>query len=65
MRSFIICNLRQMKLERRHGQGTQHAWDRRRMHTGLLVGNAEGTRPLGRPRRKWNDNIRLDLKEKV
>jgi hypothetical protein len=29
----------------------------------LLVGKAEGKRPLGRPRRKWVDNIRMDLGE--
>ena len=28
-----------------------------------LVGKAEGTRPLGRPRRRWEDNISMDLKE--
>jgi hypothetical protein len=27
----------------------------------LLVGNPEGRRPLGRPRRRWLDNIRMDL----
>jgi hypothetical protein len=27
----------------------------------LLVGKPEGKRPLGRPRRKWVDNIRMDL----
>jgi hypothetical protein len=27
----------------------------------LLVGNPEGKRPLGRPRRRWVDNIRMDL----
>jgi hypothetical protein len=27
----------------------------------LLVGKSEGGRPLGRPRRKWLDNIRMDL----
>jgi hypothetical protein len=27
----------------------------------LLVGKPEGTRPLGRPRRRWVDNIRIDL----
>jgi len=26
-----------------------------------LVGKPEGKRPLGRPRRKWVDNIRMDL----
>ena len=28
-----------------------------------LVGNPEGKRPLGRPRRRWVDNIRMDLQE--
>jgi hypothetical protein len=27
----------------------------------ILVGKPEGTRPLGRPRRKWVDNIKMDL----
>jgi len=27
----------------------------------VLVGKREGKRPLGRPRRKWVDNIRTDL----
>jgi hypothetical protein len=27
----------------------------------LLVGKSEGGRPLGRPRRRWLDNIRMDL----
>jgi hypothetical protein len=29
----------------------------------LLVGNPEGKRPLGRPRRRWIDNIKMDLLE--
>jgi hypothetical protein len=29
----------------------------------LLVGNPEGKRPLGRPRRRWVDNIKMDLRE--
>jgi hypothetical protein len=29
----------------------------------LLVGNPEGKRPLGRPRCRWVDNIRMDLGE--
>jgi hypothetical protein len=29
----------------------------------VLVGNAEGKRPLGRPRRRWDDGIRMDLRE--
>jgi len=29
----------------------------------VLVGKPEGRRPLGRPRRRWADNIRTDLQE--
>jgi hypothetical protein len=29
----------------------------------ILVGKPEGKRPLGRPRRRWEGNIRMDLKE--
>jgi hypothetical protein len=31
----------------------------------LLVGKPEGKRPLGRPRRRWVDNIRMNLGEVV
>jgi 3-oxoacyl-ACP reductase-like protein len=27
----------------------------------ILVGKPEGMRPLGRPRRRWEDNIKMDL----
>ena len=29
----------------------------------ILVGKHEGKRPLGRPRRRWEDNIKMDLQE--
>jgi hypothetical protein len=29
----------------------------------ILVGRPEGRRPLGRPRRRWEDNIKMDLGE--
>jgi hypothetical protein len=29
----------------------------------ILVGRPEGRRPLGRPRRRWEDNISVDLRE--
>jgi hypothetical protein len=29
----------------------------------VLVGKSEGKRPLGRPRRRWKDNIKMDLQE--
>jgi hypothetical protein len=30
---------------------------------GVLVGKPEGKRPLGRPRRRWKDNIKMNLQE--
>jgi hypothetical protein len=30
---------------------------------GLFVGRSEEERPLGRPRRRWEDNIKMDLRE--
>ena len=35
----------------------------RRSSSRVLVGKHEGETPLGRLRRKWEDNIRMDLKE--
>jgi hypothetical protein len=29
-----------------------------------LVGKLEGRNPLGRPRRRWEDNIKMDFREK-
>ena len=29
----------------------------------VLVGKPEGKRPLGRPRRRWEDNIKMDLQK--
>jgi hypothetical protein len=35
----------------------------REMHTGFLVGKPEEKRPLGKPRRRCKDNIKIDLEE--
>jgi hypothetical protein len=29
----------------------------------ILVGRPEGRRPIGKPRRRWEDNIKMDLQE--
>jgi hypothetical protein len=29
----------------------------------VLVGKPEGKRPLGRPKRRWDDNVGMDLQE--
>jgi hypothetical protein len=31
----------------------------------LLVGKPEGKRPLGRPKRRWEDNIKIELQKVV
>ena len=39
-----------------------HMGEERGVHR-VLVGKPEGKRPLGRPRRRWEDNIKIDLQE--
>jgi hypothetical protein len=41
-----------------------HEWEKRNVYR-LLVGRPEGKRPLGRPRRRWMDNIKMGLLEIV
>jgi len=38
-------------------------WGRGRGIYRILVGNSEVKRPLGRPRHRWKDNIKMDLSE--
>jgi hypothetical protein len=37
-------------------------WEGRGIYR-VLVGRPEGKRPLGRPRRRWEDNIKMDLRK--
>jgi hypothetical protein len=37
-------------------------WEERNVYR-ILVGKPEGKRPLGRPRYRWVDNIKMDLRE--
>jgi len=39
-----------------------HMGEGRGVHR-VLVGKPEGKRPLGRPRRRWENNIKMDLQE--
>ena len=39
-----------------------HMGEGRGVHS-VLVGKPEGKRPLGRPRHRWEDNIKMDLQE--
>jgi hypothetical protein len=48
----------------RRSDGTRAALNGQRIEKyKVLVGNHEGKRPLGRPRRRWEDGIRMDLRE--
>jgi len=38
-------------------------WGERRGVYRVLVGKPEGKRPLDRPRRRWEDNIKMDFQE--
>jgi hypothetical protein len=38
-----------------------HAWERNVYK--VLMGKPEGKRPLGRPRHRWEDGIRMDLRD--
>jgi len=45
--------------------GACSTYGKRRGLNGVLVRKREGKRPLGRPRRRWEDNIKMDSQEVV
>jgi hypothetical protein len=55
--------IRVMKSRRMRWAGHVARMGEKRNAHRLLVGKPEGKRPLGRPRRRWVDNIRMDLGE--
>jgi len=55
--------VRVIKLRRMRWAGhVAHMGEERGVYM-VLVGKTEGKRPLGRPRRRWVNNIRMDLRE--
>jgi hypothetical protein len=52
-----------MKSRRLRWAGHVACMGERRGAYRVLVGKLEGRRPLGRPRRRWEDNINMDLRE--
>jgi len=50
-----------MKLRRMRWAGHVACTEERRDVYRVLVGKPEGKRPLGRPRHRWEDNIKMDL----
>jgi hypothetical protein len=55
--------IRTIKSRRMRWAGHVARMGEKRNACGLLVGKPEGKGPLGRPRRRWVDNIRMDLGE--
>jgi hypothetical protein len=55
--------IRQIKSKRMRWAGHVARIGEKRKLYKVLVGKSEGKRPLGRPRRRWEDGIRIDLRE--
>jgi len=56
-------NVRVIKSRRMRWAGSVARMGERRDICRVLVGKPEGKRPLGRSRRRWEDNIKMDLQE--
>jgi hypothetical protein len=54
---------RQIKARKVTWAGHVTRMERREKCTGFWVGKPEGKRPLGRPRRRWEDGITMDLRK--
>ena len=64
----MICNsspyiARVLKARRMRLAGHVALRGRGEAYTGCWWGKPEGKRPFGRPRRRWEDNIKMDLQE--
>jgi hypothetical protein len=55
--------IRMIKSRRIRWAGQVARMGERRNAYSILVGKPEGRRPLGRPRRRWVDNIKMDLRK--
>jgi hypothetical protein len=55
-----IISLGQQIKKNEMGRACSRYGDRRGAHR-ILLGRPEGRRPLGRPRHRWEDNIKMDL----
>ena len=62
----LYCSLnivRVKKSRRMRWAGHLAQWVKGEVHTSFRLGKPEGKRPLGRTRRRWEDNIKMDLQE--
>jgi hypothetical protein len=60
---YVIPVIRMIKSRRMRWAGHVARMGVKRNAYRILVGKPEGKRPLGRPRRRWVDNIKTDLRE--
>ena len=67
MKSLVICSLTEYcaggKIEKNEMGGACDAYGAGERGVQGLVGKPKGKRTLGRPRRRWEDNIKMDLQE--
>ena len=66
MRNFIVCTvhliIKVIKSRRLRWIGHIARMEEGRSAFKILTGKPTRKRPLGRPKRRWQDNIRMDLK---
>ena len=62
LRMFVLSNLITLCFSLRWAGHVAHMGEERGVYR-VLLGKREGRRPLGRPRRRWVDNNRMDLQE--
>jgi hypothetical protein len=55
--------IRMIKSRKMRWAGHVARMEEKRNEYSILVGKPEGKRPLGKPRRRWVDNIKMDLRE--
>ena len=60
---ITCCPIRVIKSRRMRWVGHVARMGEERGLYRVLVGKPEGKRPLGRPRRRWEDSIKMDLQE--
>ena len=61
---YCLPNIvRVVKSRRMRWAGHVALMGRGELHTGFWWGNMRGKRPLGRPRNRWEDDIKMDLQE--
>ena len=58
--NFIVCNIKSIRLR---WAGHVARLEESRSAFKILTGKPTGKRPLERPRRRWEDSIRMDLEE--